>query len=98
MRTSKDLENPLKLGGFRLTKFVNVPATEEILNPSIAVTAIIHNFASSKDHLNFHVLGLKWHQGCDSLDAGRGFNRELQTSVSQRTVYCFVSVVFDLLD
>ena len=97
MRVSKDLDlmNLLKFGGFRLTKFVSkFPAIKENLNPSIDVTAKVKNIASGSDHLNSHVLGLKWNHGSDSLVSSRGNNRELQTSVTQRTVLSFNSSLF----
>ena len=61
MRISKDLVSLLKLEGFRHTKFVsNVPAIEENLSPSPNVTAKVMDIASGSDHLNSHMLGLKW--------------------------------------
>ena len=98
MRVSKDLDlvNFLKFGGFCLTKFVSkFPAIEENLSPSIDVTAKVKNIASGSDHLNSHVLGLKWNHGSDSLVISREINRELQTSVTQRTVLSFNSSIFD---
>ena len=42
-----------------------------------------------------HVLGLKWDHVLDTLVVGRGVNRELKDTVTQRTVLSFVSSVFD---
>ena len=85
------------MGGIRL--FVtNVPAVEENLKPSIEVTAEVKDIASSSDLFNSHVLGLKWIPGSDSLVISRGFNGELQTTVTQRSVLNFVSFVFNHID
>ena len=97
MRVSKDLDlvNLLKFAGFCLTKFVSkFPAIEENLNPSIDVIAKVKNIASRSHHLNSHILGLKWKHGSDSLVISRGINRELQASVTQRTVLSFNSSTF----
>ena len=62
------------------------------------MTAKVKEIASGNDHLNSHLLDLNWNHGSDSLVVCRGLNRELQTSVTQRTVLSFVLLVFGAFD
>ena len=98
---NRSLVELLKLGGFNLTKFIsNVPNLFSKLNPpktsannskEIFTAAINPETAS-------HVLGLKWDHVTDALVVSRGVNRELKDSVTQRSVFSFVSSVFDPID
>ena len=95
---SRSLVELLKLGGFNLTKCIsNVSSLSLKLSPpmtsanhskEIITAAIILETAS-------HVLGLKWDHVTDTLVVSRGVNRELKDSVTQRSVLCFVSSMFD---
>ena len=76
MVLSKDLVNCLELGRFHLTKFVsNISAIEKNLNPSIDVIAKVKDNGSGNDHLNSHVIGIKWNHRRDSFVVNRGVNR-----------------------
>ena len=88
MRKSKELVKLLNLVAFHLTKFDSYfPIIQEKLNPSIDITAKEKILACVSVYLNSYVLGLKWNQGSYSLVVRRGANYELQTSVTQRTVF-----------
>ena len=76
MILSKGLMSLLELGRFHLTKFVHkISANENNLNPSIDVIAKVKGNGSRNEHLNSHVIGLKWNHRRDSFVLNRGVNR-----------------------
>ena len=95
---TRSLVELLKLGGFNLTKFIsNVPNLSLKLNPpkTSANNSKENIIAAINPETSPHVLGLKWDQITDTLVVSRGVNRELKSSVTQRSVLSFVSSVFD---
>ena len=95
LKLSKDLVELLKLGGFKLTKFVsNVKEIQKELCTSSDILSQVKEILSSEGQES-HVLGLKWDHALDTLVFSRGVNRELKDTVTQRTVLSFVSSVFD---
>ena len=96
LKLSRDLISLLKLGGFRLTKFVsNVPDVTTALDPDNRESnSSVKDICASPDQSS-HVLGLKWDQVKDTLVVSRGVDRPLDKAITQRTVLSFVSSVFD---
>ena len=93
---SKDLVKMLKLGGFKLTKFVsNVPGLAETLEPSLDTPAV--KDIATHSPVASHVLGLKWDHGKDTLNVSRGTVNKENDIVTQRIVLSTVSAVFDPL-
>ena len=97
IKISRDLVSLLKLGGFKLTKFVsNADEITSAMNPEESETSSspikeICNGAQQSSH----VLGLKWDHLKDILVVSRGVDRPLDKAITQRTVLSFVSSVFD---
>ena len=97
IKFSRDLVSLLKLGGLNLTKFVSI--ADEItsaMNPEDCETS----FSPIKENCNVaeqssHVLGLKWDHVKDTLVVSKGVDRPLVKAITQRTVFSFVSSVFD---
>ena len=86
LRRSRELVKLLRLGGFRLTKFVsNLPVLlgdlEDKSNDSKPKTILAthHDPAGSS-----HVLGLKWEHTCGTLVVSRGTSGDATSSVTQR--------------
>ena len=95
LKLCNDLVELLKLGGFKLTKFVsNVKEIQKKLCTSSDNLSQVKEILSSEGQES-HVLGLKWDHVLDTLVVSRGVNRELKDAVTQRTVLSFVSSVFD---
>ena len=86
----------LKLGGFRLTKFVsNVLDVTTALDPDNRESnSSVKDICASPDQSS-HVLGLKWDHVNDTLVVSRGVDRPLDKAITQRTVLSFVFSVFD---
>ena len=96
LKLGRHLISLLKLGGFRLTKFVsNVPDVKTALDPDNreSSSSVKDNCASSDQ--SSHVVGLKWDHVKDTLVVSRGIDRPLEKTITQRTVLSFVSSVFD---
>ena len=95
LKLGRDLISLLKLGGFRLTKFVsNVPDVTTALDPENRESnSSVKNICASPDQS--HVLGLKWDHVKDTLVVSRGVDRPLEKAITQRTVLSYVSSVFD---
>ena len=90
LKLNKDLIELLKLGGFKLTKFVsNVKEIQKELCTSSDNLSKVKEILSSEGQES-HVLGLKWDHVLDTLVVSRGVNRELKDTVTQRTVLSFV--------
>ena len=95
---TRTLVELLKLGGFNFKKIISKvsnlslklipPKTSANNTKEILTAAIIPETAS-------HVLSLKGDHINDTLVVSRGVNRELKDIVTQRSVLCFVSSVFD---
>ena len=95
LKLSKDLVELLKLGGFKLTKFVsNVKEIQKELCTSSDNLSQVKEILSSEGQES-HVLGLKWDHVLDTLVVSRGVNRDLKDTVTKRTVLSFDSSVFD---
>ena len=97
IKISRDLVSLLKLGGFNSTKSdSNADEITSAMNPadcktSSSPTKEIFNGAEQSSH----VLGLKWYQVKDTLVISRCVDRPLNKAITQQTVLCFVSSVFD---
>ena len=92
----KELVKMLKLGGFKLTKFVsNVPGLAKALDSSEA-TSQIKEIAQSSPVAS-HVLGLRWDHIADTLNVSRGVKLKGDRPITQRTILSVVSAVFDPL-
>ena len=94
---SRDLVSLLKLGGFKLTKFVcNADEivlamnTEDCETLSSTVKEICNGTEQSS-----HVLGLRWDHVKDTLVGSTGVDRPLDKAITQRTVFIFLSSVID---
>ena len=93
LKLSKDLVELLKLGGFKLTKFVsNVKEIQKELCTSSDNLSQVKEILSSEGQES-HVLGLKWDHVLGTLVVIRGVNRELKDTVTQRYPTSFVSCV-----
>ena len=96
LKLGRDLISLLKLGGFRLTKFVsNVPDVTTALDPDICESKSSVKDICASPEQSSHVLGLKWDHVKDTLVVSRGVDRPLDKAITQRTVLSFVSSVFD---
>ena len=85
-------DDALKLGR-DLTS--NVPDVTTALDPDNRESnSSVKNICASPDQ-STHVLGLKWDHVKDTLVVSRGVDRPLDKAITQRTVLCFVSSVFD---
>ena len=96
LKLGRFLISLLKLGGFRLTKFVsNVPDVTTALDPDNRESnSSVKDICASPDQSS-HVLGLKWDHVTDTLVVSGGVDRPLDKAITQRTVLSFVSSVFD---
>ena len=96
LKLGRDLTSLLKLGGFRLTKFVsNVPDVTTALDPDNRESnSSVKDICASPDQSS-HVLGLEWDHVKDTLVVSRGVDRPLDKAITERTVLSFVSSVFD---
>ena len=62
----------LKLGGFKLTKFIsNVPNLAQTVDPSTDISPAVKEIVSNTSVAS-HVLGLKWDHVADTLNVSRG--------------------------
>ena len=96
LQLSKDLIEMLKLGGFKLTKFIsNVPNLAETLETSVTVPQVKE--IAQHTAVASHVLGLKWDHIADTLNVSRGVKDKDDRANTQRTVLSTVSAVFDPL-
>ena len=97
IKISRDLVSLLELGGFNLTKFVsNADEITSAMNPEESETSPspIKEICNGAEQSS-HVLGLKWAHVKDTLVVSRGVDRPLDRAITQRTVWRFVSSVFD---
>ena len=84
----------LSLEGLRLTKFVsNVPDLAEKLNPENSKIDTVEEI--NLTHTAMHVLGLRLDNKNDTLNVSRGVNKITTKLITQRSVFCCVSTVFD---
>ena len=94
LKISKELVHLLRLGGFKLTKFVsNAPNLADQIDGSPQFTEPKVTASSKED--SSHVLGLKWDHNNDTLVVSRGTCSSLTKSLTQRLVLSLVSKVFD---
>ena len=95
LRRAKNLVELLKLGGFRLTKFIS--STPRLLdetenNDQICQPKVI---LVSDEEASSHVLGLKWDHQKDTFVVRRGTKCDESNKVTQRLVLGLVAKVFD---
>ncbi|XP_075256623.1 uncharacterized protein LOC142349095 [Convolutriloba macropyga] len=92
---SKKLVELLKLGGFKLTKFIsNTPhLLDEIENDDHLCQPKV--ILVSDEEASSHVLGLKWDHRKDTLVVSRGTKCDASNKVTQRLVRSLVAKVFD---
>ena len=96
LKLGRDLISLLKLGGFRLTKFVsNVPDVTTALDPDNCESKSSVKDICASPEQSSHFLALKWDHVKDTLVNSRGVDRPLDKAITQRTVLSFVSSVFD---
>ena len=88
IKISRDWVSLLKLGGFDLTKIVDIADESEISS------SLIKEICKGAEQSS-QVLGLKWDHVKDTLVVSRGADRPLDKAINQRTVLNFVSSVFD---
>ena len=96
LKLSQELIEMLKLGDFKLTKFIsNVNDLSETLEPSVPVPQVKE--IVQHPTISSHVLGLKWDHKADTMNVSRGVKLEENRPNTQRTVLSTVSAVFDPL-
>ena len=96
LKLSQELIEMLKLGGFKLTKFIsNVNDLSETLEPSVPVPHVKE--IVQHPTITSLVLGLKWDHKADTLTVSRGVKLKENQPNTQRTVLSTVSAVFDPL-
>ena len=94
LKLSQELIEMLKLGGFKLTKFIrNVNDLSERLELSVPVPQVEE--IVQLPTITSHVLGLKWDLKADTLNVSRGVKLNENRPNTQRTVLSTVSAVFD---
>ena len=97
LSASQELVEMLKLGGFKLTKFIsNVPNLAQTVDPSTDISPAVKEIVSNTSVAS-HVLGLKWDHVADTLNVSRGTQLKENRTITQRTVLSVVSAVFDPL-
>ena len=92
---SKKLVELLKLGGFKLTKFISntphlldeIENNDHLCQPKVILV--------SDEKASSHVLGLKWDHRKDTLVVSRGTKCDDSNKVTQRLVLSLVAKVFD---
>ena len=92
---AKNLVELLKLGGFKLTKFIsNTPRLLDEIekNAQLCQTKVI---LVSDEKASSHVLGLKWDHRKDTLVVNRGMKCDESNKVTQRLVFSLVAKAFD---
>ena len=92
---SKKLVELLKLGGFKLTKFIsNTPhLLDEIENNDHLCKPKV--ISVSDEEGSSYVLGLKWDHRKDTLVVSRGTKCNESNKVTQRLVFSLVAKIFD---
>ena len=96
LKLSQELIEMLKLGDFKLTKFIsNVNDLSETLEPSVPVPQVKE--IVQHPTITSHVLGLRWDHKADTLNVSRGVKLKENRPNTQRTVLSTVSAVFDPL-
>ena len=96
LKLSQELIEMLKLGGFKLTKFIsNVNDLSETLEPSVPVPHV-KEIVQHPTIMSL-VLGLKWDHKADTLTVSRGVKLKENQPNTQSTVLSTVSAVFDPL-
>ena len=95
-KLSQELITILDLGGFKLTNWIRtVTKVNNELNPSEnAPQQGSKNVITCADKSS-HLLGLKWDHIEDTFVVNRAVNRDIENSITQRTVFSFLSSVFD---
>ena len=81
---AKNLVELLKLGGFKLTKFIS---NDQLYQPKVILV--------SDEEASSHVLGLQWDHRKDTLVVSRVTNCDKSNKVTQRLVFSLVAKVFD---